>query len=135
MQDMLALQEEFARAFRDARARHRTGVATPSYVPPVDVVATPDAYRIDCDLPGATRQDIRVIADGGSITISGVRRPPESGIARSERRLGSFGRLVPLPSDADLAQTSASFTDGVLHIRVGRRAPSPSGPIRIEIGD
>jgi HSP20 family protein len=138
MRNLLELQEEFDRAFREARAWHEAPAAAPDYDPPTDISRTDDAYFVRMDLPGVARDDLRVQAEGGALIIRGHKplgdhqgmRP-----LRSERRGGRFSRVVALPTDADLTHVSARLRQGVLTVRVARLLPRARGPVTIAIED
>jgi len=51
---------------------------------------------------------------------------------RFERRYGSFARAVGLPTGIDESKIAASYTDGVLEIRVPK--PEEAKPRRIQLG-
>lgn len=52
---------------------------------------------------------------------------------RIERSYGSFMRSFSLPDNADPDKVSAYMKDGVLHVRIEKRAESKSKSIPIEI--
>lgn len=131
--DVLELQEQFDRAFRDAIAAGKTRPAVPSFAPPTDVTRTEAEYLVRCDLPGVTPDSVRVVADEGVLRIAGRRNPSPGRLLRSERKAGSFARVIPLPSDADVAKVSARLNQGVLTVRVGRVSARPRGPVEVPI--
>jgi HSP20 family protein len=78
----------------------------------------------------ASKIDVQI--DRGVLSISGERTSalPDAkagGHVYSRERLsGRFHRAISLPDDADASKVDASYRDGVLHVRVGRRAaPQP----------
>lgn len=131
--DVLELQEQFDRAFRDAIAAGKARPAVPSFAPPTDVTRTMGEYVVRCDLPGVTAEDVRVVADEGVLRIAGRRQPPAGRLLRSERKAGSFARVIPLPSDADVSKVSASLRQGVLTVTVGRLEARPKGPVEVPV--
>jgi len=137
MQDIVRLQEEFDRLFRDARAWVRSPAAGPSFVPLTDVCRSAESYVVRCDLPGVAAEDLRVYAEDGVISISGKqhRTPAPAGkLLRGERQFGHFSRLVPLPSDADLDAVNASLESGVLQIRIGRLKSREARRVQVQVG-
>jgi HSP20 family protein len=100
------------------------------WAPELDVSQKDNELVIRADLPGMKRDDVHVDVTDSDITISGERRQEEEsergGIYRSERRYGSFCRTIPLPEGAITDQAKASFTNGVLMVRV----PAPPQTIR-----
>jgi HSP20 family protein len=138
--DLRQLQQEFDRAFREARAWVASPAAGPSFEPPTDVIRasqTDFAYLVRMDLPGVSREQVRIYAEEGALSISGTKELPvrEGGkVLRAERSHGRFSRVVALPSDADFNTVSATLHDGVLTVRVDRRRPTSRGPIEITVG-
>ncbi|NSW55611.1 MAG: Hsp20/alpha crystallin family protein [Armatimonadetes bacterium] len=131
--DVLELQEQFDRVFRDAIAAGKSRPAAPSFAPPTDVTRTADEYIVRCDVPGVTAESVRVVADEGVLRVAGKRQPPVGRLLRSERKAGSFARVIPLPSDADVSKVSASLKQGVLTVKVGRLEARPKGPVEVPI--
>jgi len=136
LRNLLELQDEFERAFREARAWREAPAAAPAYDPPTDIARTDDAYLVRMDLPGVARESLRVQVEGGALTIRGNK--PTGGqqglrALRSERRGGGFSRVVALPTDADTNQVAARLRDGVLTVRVARLAPRPPGPVTVTV--
>ena len=92
---------------------------------------------VRADLPGLSRDDVKVDVTDDAITIQGERRreheDERGGVYRSERSYGSFQRVIALPEGAITDQAKASFRDGVLEITM----PAPSEQVtrgrRLEI--
>ena len=72
------------------------------------------------DLPGLTKDDVKVEVTGDAVIISGERKSEHEergeGFYRSERSYGSFYRRLPLPEGASADDAQATFRDGVLEI-------------------
>ena len=109
-------QEASARAVAD-RARR----------PAADLAADKDGYVFRFDLPGVPKDTIDISVENDVLTISGDRKPPfvaEEGrsVYRRETPSGKVERAFRLPDDADAERVTASYTDGVLEVRVPRAA-------------
>jgi HSP20 family protein len=78
-----------------------TGAALrPAWEPPVDVFETEDMLRIVVALPGVAAEDVRIVAEGGTLTVVGERRLPREStgvIHRVEIPHGRFERQLALP--------------------------------------
>jgi HSP20 family protein len=112
----------------------------------VEVVERDGNLIVRADLPGLTKDDVRVEITEDVLTIEGERHAEheekQAGVVRSERSYGRFRRQIPLPEEANADQATASFRDGVLEISMpmpqrqtqGRQieiqsgAPSSMGP-------
>jgi HSP20 family protein len=112
------------------------GRADQSWVPMLDAWETDDALVYAFDLPGVSQDKISVEAEDGTLTVTAERERSEevSGehFHRLERRHGTFMRTVGLPQGIAEDAIKASYTDGVLEIRVPK--PEQAKPKKIEIG-
>jgi HSP20 family protein len=105
------------------------------WVPTLDVWETADDVVYAFDLPGIPQDKISVEVEDGALTVSATREREQEaageGYRRFERRFGSFTRTVALPQGASEDTIKASYTDGVLEIRVPK--PEQQKPRRIEV--
>ena len=105
------------------------------WVPPMDLVEAEDHFVLKADLPGLTEGDVNIEVQDGSLTISGERRAEheqrERGFYRIERAFGAFNRSLTLPDGVDPDRIEASFSHGVLQVRIPK--PEERKPRRIEI--
>lgn len=96
------------------------------WAPAVDISETPQAYLIKAELAGLKREDIKVKVEHGQLRLSGERRyekeDKDDKQHRVERFYGSFSRSFSLPEDADEAQISAGYKDGVLTLTLPKRS-------------
>jgi HSP20 family protein len=135
--DSLRQMQALTERLREAMAvqRRRKTAAAKAWQPPTDLRATEDGYVIVLDVPGAVREALEATAEDGIVRVRGEVRLPEEvqplRRLRGERTLGEFARSIRLPSDADTTNTSATLSEGVLTITIGRR--SGSGRITIDI--
>ena len=100
--------------------------------PALNVGTSPSSVDIYVFAPGVDPAAISVEIDKSVLTVSGERRLPEpaagerAAVHIDERFSGRFRRVLSLPDDIDASAASARCQDGVLHIRVPRRAaPQP----------
>jgi HSP20 family protein len=107
-----------------------------TWVPALDVWETENELVYAFDLPGMTEEQISIEVHDDTLTVSGQREKTtqEQGdrFYRFERRYGSFARGVGLPAGVDDAKISASYTNGVLEVRVPK--PEEAKPRRIQLG-
>lgn len=122
---MRQMQDEIGRWFGRAWSESGwtgTGAQLGEWSPAVDVFQRGNEYVVRADLPGMSKDDITVEANDDSITIRGERSyehdEERQGLFRSERRYGSFVRLVPLPEGALPESATANFKNGVLEVTV-----------------
>ncbi len=91
-------------------------------------------YVIRAEMAGIDPdKDIEVSVDDDMLTITGERREETTEKHRREFHYGSFRRSVALPRGAQADKIVASYTDGVLEVRVPvETAGSPSVKIPVK---
>lgn len=72
---------------------------------PVDICETPDTFVLKADLPGVSRDDLKVQIFENRLQISGLRRVPEK---------VRYTRVFHLPEAVSGVQPQAHLKDGVL---------------------
>ena len=129
------------------------GLCSNSNVPDVDVTENKDSYVLDMDLPGRTENDVSLELNEGVLTISSeqtARKTEAKAIEDKsekhheekeekpqyllrERRRPSFRRSFTLPKDIDEAGVTAGFKNGVLTVKIPRKAEVAPRKIQINI--
>jgi HSP20 family protein len=137
LRELTSLQSEMNRLFNqvfDAPAGTGGGPAR-RWVPAMDLVETPDDFVLRADLPGMTREDVKLEIEENVLTVSGERKAEhlenEQGFYRLERAFGTFSRSLTLPKGVDGEAVRASFADGVLEVHIPK--PAQAKPRRVEI--
>jgi HSP20 family protein len=107
--------------------------------PRVDITESKEGYLIKADLPGMTREDIKVSIEEGVLTISGEKKSEYASSDREsyyhfERRYGKFMRSFSLPSHVDSRNIEAHYTNGVLEIDLKKTEESKPKAIEVKIG-
>ena len=105
--------------------------------PRVDIGATTKEYSITVEVPGINEKDVKVEISGNTMTIRGEKKQEkeekEKDYYKIERSYGAFQRILSLPEDADQDNIKASFKNGVLTIKMPRKALPDSHVKQIEI--
>ncbi len=106
------------------------------WAPQIDFADENGSFVLTAELPGVEPNDVDIEVEGNILTIKGekkVRREHEDErVQISERRYGAFERSFTLPSSADLEDISAEFHQGVLRIRIGKRAEACGKKIQVK---
>ena len=88
--------------------------------PPVDVRESNGNLVVTTELPGLSKDDVKVEVEQDRLVIRGERKREQEeergGVHRSERFYGSFYREIPLPEGVKAEQAKAQFNNGVLEI-------------------
>jgi HSP20 family molecular chaperone IbpA len=98
--------------------------------PQVESFRRGDKLVIRADLPGLSKDDVKVEIENGMLTISGEREDQHTedrdNYYRTERSYGRFFRAVALPDGADADKCEATFKNGMLEVTI----PAPSGKMK-----
>jgi HSP20 family protein len=90
------------------------------WTPQVEMFERDKELVVRADLPGLTKDDVKVEVANDGITIEGERKQESKekgeGLYRSERSYGKFYRRLPIPEGIDPADATATFSDGVLEV-------------------
>jgi HSP20 family protein len=102
----------------------------------IDVEEGDDRYTVKADMPGVTKDDIRVEVDGNMVSIAAeVRREKkeekEGKVLRSERYMGTMTRAFTLPMEVDVAKAEAKYAEGVLMLTLPKHKGTPSHRLAI----
>ncbi len=105
------------------------------WVPAMDLVETKNHFVLRADLPGLTESDVKIELEDNVLTLAGERKAEhderKEGYYRIERASGTFSRSLTLPEAIDPEAIQATFTNGVLEVRVPK--PEQRKPQKVEI--
>ena len=103
--------------------------------PKVDVKEEKDAYTLEMDLPGKTDKDVNIELNHNVLTISSEtktekeEKKEEKAEAKEagkylikERSYSKFSRSFTLPDDVDYENLTAKVTNGILTVKMPRKA-------------
>jgi HSP20 family protein len=117
--------------------RRETGIVPAVWSPRIDVVEREGQYVVRADLPGMTKDDLKVEITDEAVVIQGERKTQKKeeveGYTYSECSYGSFYRAIPLPAGSEASKANAEFTNGVLEIVVPSSRPIEPKKRRLEI--
>ena len=88
------------------------------------------------DIPGVKKEDIRVTIDGSQVAISAeVKNEKEikdgEKVLRSERYYGKVSRAFTLNTEVDDEAAQAKYDNGVLELRLPKRATAKTKSLTI----
>ncbi len=105
------------------------------WIPAADVTETETELRVQVELPGISKEDIKVNVDNGVLTIQGEKKQvveeKENRSHRSERTYGRFARSFELASEVEEENIEAGFENGVLTLTLPKSKASMSREIAI----
>ena len=127
------LDDAFDRFF----AHPSSNDSTPARRPAIDVTESESQYVVTLDVPGVSREDVKVSIDGRKVAIVAEARKAEpaaeDGTATSDERVivreraaASFARSFTLAKEIDQSASQAKLDNGVLTLTLTKRAPTAS---------
>ncbi len=108
-----------------------------SFSPRIDVIEKENGYQVEADLPGVTKNDVKVSVDGQRVTIEAeVRRESErkegETLMHAERVVRKYLRSFDLPHEVDDAQAVAKLEHGVLTLTLPKKQAAQSRLLQIQ---
>ena len=101
-----------------------------------DVLDTGDAFKLECELPGFKKEDIKLDVENDCLTISAERKAEtkdeKENYVKRERVYGSFTRCFDV-SGTNVDGIEASYTDGMLNVTLPKKAAEVPASRRLEI--
>jgi len=100
------------------------------WTPAISVWESPKELLICVDLPGVSREAIRLSVTQGMLEVTGERQSRPSNAADQSKLLyvehpkGTFRRVIPLPPGVTVEELQAQMREGVLEIRMPRTTTS-----------
>ena len=103
----------------------------------IDVSEDDNAYVVHADIPGVKKEEINVTIDGNQVAISAeVKRSREEKqgekLLHTERFFGKAYRAFGLAQDVDETQAQAKYNDGVLELRLPKKAAVSARKLSIQ---
>ena len=101
----------------------------------VDVLEDEESIFVIAPISGVGLEDVAVLVENETLTISGERKYPLAqggkNFLAKECFWGKFSRTIILPSSAEKDKVEASFSKGVLRIRIPKKDSEKSKIIKI----
>jgi len=133
----LWLDKVMSNFFSDLPAEGSSEGEITSWVPRSDVEEQEDRYRIQIDLPGMKKDQIRVTVEKGILEIAGERSSEKEekskGYRRRERTFGSFRRSFRLPDAVDAEKIASTYENGVLTVEVPKSEKALPRQIEVKV--
>ena len=107
--------------------------------PAVDIREEENAFVVDVEVPGVSREDLNVELDRGTLTVRGERKfasdeTTKKSYRRVERYYGAFARSFSLPDNVDADNIAADLHDGILELRIPKKAQSGARKVEVRAG-
>ena len=108
--------------------------------PALDVSETDAGYTVAFEVPGVTREQLKVSVEGRRVsveTVAAADAPAAEDSANAprvlyrERSVARYARTVSLPAEVDQAASQAKFENGVLTLTLAKKVPTGATQISI----
>jgi HSP20 family protein len=141
LRQLEALQQGLGSLFSRSPAQWLEGqeepLAVAEWAPLVDISEDDKEYLIKAELPEVRKEDVKVTAEEGTLTITGERKfeKEEKGkkYHRVERAYGSFVRNFSLPDDVSSAKVTAEFKDGMLTVHLTKTEKAMPRQVEVKV--
>ena len=89
--------------------------------PMADVTASDKDVKVTVEMPGVSKQDIKINAQDYSVEVSTI-----------ESASKKYRRLIELPQDADLETAKSTYTNGILEITFKKKGKTKGKELKID---
>jgi HSP20 family protein len=107
------------------------------WMPSTDVIEDKDNYLLKLDLPGVSKNDVKISYSDGQLMISGERKQEkeskDSRYHRLERSYGRYYRSFALPQKIQEDKIDAEFKDGQLTITIPKSEEAKPKELEIKV--
>ncbi len=101
----------------------------------IDLFSDEKDYYIQANLPGYSKEEISISLDKDAIIITAEHDDKKNDLGNTyikERFSGNFRRKIELTQECDVENIDAKLENGVLTIKIGKRAEAPKRKITID---
>jgi HSP20 family protein len=130
------MEKQMGRMLRNMSLTRMAPFSGGDWVPAADIYETDTEVVVCMEISGIDPENVSVVAEQRSVTVTGDRRFPPienaSCIHQLEIEHGHFKRMIPLPIAIDPESTSSVYRNGYLLIRLPKLAHR--GKITVKIG-
>ena len=105
--------------------------------PAIDVIENDTSYTVVLDVPGATREQLKVTIEGRRLSVETVAAADEAAAQENERILyrergaARYARSIALPAEVDQSTSQAKVENGVLTLTLVKKVPTGARQISV----
>jgi HSP20 family protein len=107
------------------------------FTPRVNIREDEDHVWMTFEIPGMSKEDIKVSMQNNVLTVSGSReeksKSTEKNYVRTEISTGSFRRSFNLPEQIDPDSIEAEYKNGMLEVRLNKREETKPKQIDVKV--
>lgn len=120
-----------------SQAVQQQAAEQPVLRPPVDIFETAEGLTLVADMPGVSKERLKVSVERDSLIIEGdvqIELPQQLEPVHADVRATHFRRGFTLSDELDAERISANLKDGVLTLRIPKRAELQPRRIEVQAG-
>lgn len=110
---------------------------TSFWTPAVDVAENENEVQVKVELPGISKDDVKITMQENILTIRGEKKQENetknSEYRRVERSYGSFQRSFTLPTSVKHDEIEASYKDGILTVTLPKAEEAKPKQIDVKV--
>lgn len=107
------------------------------WTPAVDVAELENEYIVNVELPGVSKEDVKITLESNILTIRGEKKEEKetkgNNYRRLERSYGSFQRSFKLPTTVKSDKIDAVYKDGLLTITLPKEEEAKPRQIEVKV--
>ncbi|MEP0822232.1 MAG: Hsp20/alpha crystallin family protein [Ignavibacterium sp.] len=107
------------------------------WTPPVDIHEQENEYVVKVELPGVSKDDVKITLESNILTIRGEKKreneEKNENFHRVERTYGSFQRSFTLPTSVKSDKIDASYKDGILTVTLPKAEEAKPKQIEVKV--
>ncbi len=136
--ESLNMQREINRMFDNFfRGGIQDDGAISFLTPAVDIAEGDSDYTVRVELPGVSKDDVKITMQDNILTIRGEKKEEkearESNYHRTERSFGSFQRSFTLPTHVKSDKIEATYKDGILTVTLPKAEEAKPKQIEVKV--
>jgi HSP20 family protein len=107
------------------------------WTPEVDVIEEENKYILKMDLPGLSKEDVKISVENDTLKISGEKKyeneEKKKNYHRCERYYGKFERSFNIGKEIDTEKIEANFKNGVLNLELAKAESAKPKSIEVKV--
>jgi len=131
------LKNEIDRVYDEIFSNQNETESVGNLVPPVNIEENADAFKITAELPGLSKEDVKITFQDGTLSISGEKQLPQDVKKRDYHRFeieyGRFSRSFRIPALIHVGGIEARFDNGLLMVHLPKAEEEKPQEIKINI--
>lgn len=109
-----------------------TGAHHHSVMPPVDIYENDDEILLHAEMPGVTKEDVKINIDNGNLVLNGIRTLNADGVAEWEELSDvEYTRAFSVPQSIEVEKVKAELTGGILVLHLPKSEAAKPRTIEI----